>query len=333
MYIIAEIGVNHDGILNKAFKLIDAAKECKCDAVKFQSFKAERLVHLSAKKVQYQLRSGDKKESHYEMIRKLEFNDDKFVKAFNYANKIGIDFITTPYDPLSAKEAYEYGVRKFKTASADLSDFYLHKVISSLKDIEIFIATGMSKIENIKNTISLYKNLKPIILHCVSGYPCKDESINIRSFEVLKEIFPEFKLGFSDHSIDEIASIIANTIGYTVFERHFTLDKNDEGPDHYASSNVEEMKSYVKNLRRVPKILGEAKKETQEEEVGMSRRSKKAILTKTKVEKGEILSLDNTYALRPAENGISIDNLNKILGKKFKTDLEKDVFIKSSDLI
>jgi len=332
MYIIAEIGVNHDGNLEKAFKLIEFAKKCGCDAVKFQSFYAERLVHPKALKVDYQLRSGDKKESHFEMIKKLEFNGENFVKAFNYAKRIGIDFITTPYDPLSAKEAYENGVRKFKTASADLCDLYLHKELSKLEDINVFIATGMSNIEKIKNSISLYKKLKPIILHCVSGYPCKDESINIRSFNLLRERFPQFQLGYSDHSIDGIAAVIANTIGYSVFERHFTLDKTDNGPDHYASSDVEEMKSYVSNLRRVPKILGEAKKETQGEEIGMSQRSKKAILTKTKVQKGEILSLENTYALRPAENGISVDKLHKILGKKFKIDLEKNVFIKNSDL-
>ena len=181
MYIIAEIGVNHDGILNKALKLIDAAKECNCDAVKFQSFKAERLVHFSAKKVEYQLRSGDKKESHFEMIKKLEFNGDNFIKALNYAKKVGIDFITTPYDPLSAREAYKYGVRKFKTASADLSDLYLHKELTKFEDIDVFIATGMSNIENIKNTISLYKSLN--LLSCTAF-----RAIHVRMSQLTLEV-------------------------------------------------------------------------------------------------------------------------------------------------
>lgn len=332
MYIIAEIGVNHDGCLDKALKLIEAAKDCQCDAVKFQSFKAERLVHQSAKKVEYQLRSGKKGESHFEMIKKLEFNDQNFNKAFQYAKKLKIDFITTPYDPLSALDAYKIGVRKFKTASADLCDLYLHKQLSKLNGIKVFLATGMSNIKNIGNTISIYEKIKPVILHCVSGYPCSDKSINMRSFQLLNNKFPDFELGYSDHSVDNIAAVIAYVLGFRVFERHFTLDRNDNGPDHYASSNVDQMKDYVNQLRRVPSILGKPIKNSQIEEKGMSLRSKKAILTKIKVKKGELLSLDNTYALRPAEKGISVDNLQKIIGRVFKTDLNENIFIQNSDL-
>lgn len=332
MYIVAEIGVNHDGSLDKAIKLIEAAKNCGCDAVKFQSFYAKKLVHQSAKKVEYQIRSGDNNESHFEMIRKLEFNGDKFRKAFECANKLKIDFITTPYDPSSAIEAFSYGVRKFKTASADLCDLYLHDQLSKLKLIDIFIATGMSNINRIQKTISLYSKTKPIILHCVSDYPCSDNSLNLACFHLLRRKFPGYSLGFSDHSVDELASIVAASLGYTYFERHFTLNKSDEGPDHYASSDIKDMKNYVDQLNRVKGIIGDEIKEIQPEEVGMSNRSKKAIVSKIPLSKGQKLNLDNTYAIRPAENGISVDNLEEVLGKELILDIEKDTFIKPSFL-
>ena len=190
MYIIAEIGVNHDGSLEKAIKLIDAAKECGCDAVKFQSFYAKNLVHPTARKVDYQLRSGDNSESHFDMIKKLEFNGEKFKKAFEYSSKLKIDFITTPYDPISALEAYKCGVRKFKTASADLCDMYLHNQIASFEDVEVIVATGMSNIEKIKATASIYTKVKPVLLHCVSDYPCSDEGLNLSCINSFHEFFP-----------------------------------------------------------------------------------------------------------------------------------------------
>ena len=298
MYIVAEIGVNHNGSLEKAIKLIEAAKYCGCDAVKFQSFYAKNLVHKSAKKVEYKLRSGNKNESHFDMIRKLEFNGENFKKAFNYAEKLKIDFITTPYDPFSAREAYSLGVRKFKTASADLCDLYLHDQLSKLEFIDIFIATGMADI-----------NMKLFIRN-----------------------FPGYAFGFSDHSVDNLASIVAATLGYDYFERHFTLNKSDDGPDHYASSNVSEMKAYVENLRRIEGIIGDEIKGMQSEEIGMSKRSKKAIVAKIPLSKGQILDIDNTYAIRPAENGISVDNLDKVLGKELLLDVDKDTFIQTSFL-
>ena len=332
MYIIAEIGVNHDGRIDKAIKLIEEAKKIGCNAVKFQSFYADKLVHPSARKVDYQLRSGDDSESHFEMIKKLEFNGEKFMKAFNYAKKIGIDFITTPYDPISVHEAYKNGVRIFKVASADLSDPYINNEISKYKDIQVYISTGMSDINLIKNSLSFYTYCKPTILHCVSNYPCNDKSLNMSCFDLLKNNFSEYELGFSDHSLGFTAAVVASTLGFTVFERHFTLNKNDEGPDHYASSDVEEMRMYISEVKRVKNILGAKSKEQQEEENGMSLCSKKAVISKVKISKGEIISYENTYALRPAELGISIDNISSIIGLSAKVDIEKNVFIQYSHL-
>tara|TARA_Y100001968_G_scaffold190418_2_gene174447 strand:- start:304 stop:1305 length:1002 start_codon:yes stop_codon:yes gene_type:complete len=332
MYIIAEIGVNHDGKLDKAIKLIDEAKKLGCNAVKFQSFYADKLVHPSARKVDYQLRSGEDSESHHEMIKKLEFNGEKFIKCFQYAKSLGIDFITTPYDPESAHEAYENGVRIFKVASADLSDPYINRQLSKYKDIKVYLSTGMSDINLIKKSLSFYTYCKPTILHCVSNYPCEDNSLNMRCFDLLKKNFSEYELGFSDHSLGFTAAIVAATLGFNVFERHFTLNKNDEGPDHYASSDVKEMEKYISEINRVKNILGTQTKEQQKEESGMSLCSKKAIISKIKILKGELITYENTYALRPAEQGISVDNISSIIGLSANLDIEKNKFIQYSDL-
>lgn len=332
-YIVAEIGVNHDGIVDKALKLIQKASECGCNAVKFQGFKAELLVDKSAKKVNYQLRSGDEEESHFEMIKRLEFNGKKLEKAIKFAKQIGIDFITTPYDKTCAKEAYKMGVRKFKTASADLCDLYLHNYLASLEEIEVIIATGMSNVKKIESSLKAYKqNLNPVLLHCVSEYPCSDIAINLLAMDLMREKFPSNKIGFSDHSVGNTAAIMCATKGYTFFEKHFTLDKNDNGPDHFASADVNEMKSYVDEIRRVDIILGKKIKKIQEEELGMSLRSKKGIKALNKIKKGELITLNNTYAIRPAEYGFSIDDLENLLFRKAIIDIEKDSFLKEKFL-
>ena len=256
-YIVAEIGVNHDGKLDKALELIKKASECGCDAVKFQGFKAELLVDKSAKKVNYQVRSGDADESHFDMIKRLEFNGEKLKKAIDFAKKVGIDFITTPYDKTCASEAYKMGVRIFKTASADLCDLYLHNYLASLPEIKVIIATGMSTIQKIESTLRIYEqNSNPILLHCVSEYPCSDNSLNLLAMDLMKEKFPSNEIGFSDHSLGSTAAIICASKGYKFFEKHFTLKKDDNGPDHFASADINEMKSYVDEIRRIDAMLG-----------------------------------------------------------------------------
>ena len=327
-YIVAEIGVNHDGKVDKALELIKKASECGCNAVKFQGFKAELLVDKSAKKVNYQLRSGDEDESHFDMIKRLEFNGEKLKEAIKFAKQIGIDFITTPYDKTCASEAYEMGVRKFKTASADLCDLYLHNYLASLTEIDIIIATGMATINKIESTLRIYKQpLNPILLHCVSEYPCSDHSLNLMALDLMKERFPSNEIGFSDHSLGFTAAIICASRGYKFFEKHFTLNKNDNGPDHFASADVSEMKSYVDEIRRIDKMLGVKIKKVQQEELGMSSRSKKGIKALINIKKGDPITLENTYAIRPAEYGISIDDLENFLSRKAIVDINKDTFI------
>ncbi|WP_269607960.1 N-acetylneuraminate synthase family protein [Prochlorococcus marinus] len=332
MYIVAEIGVNHDGSLEKAIKLIDAAVECGCNAVKFQSFYANRLVSLNAPKVNYQLRSSSESESHYEMIKRLEFNDDKLEKALQHANHKKIDFITTPYDPLSAEEAYKIGVRMFKTASADLGDQFIHKCLNSFNTKKIILATGMSSINEVQDCLVNYSSINPTILHCVSAYPCPDSDINARCITTMKNSLPNNEIGFSDHSEGITSAIICASIGVRFFERHFTLCRSDQGPDHYASSDIKEMKSYVEELRRVENILGSESKKCRESEIGMSKISKKGIVAKKDLKIGDYINYENIYAIRPAIDGISIDQLNQILGRKVIKSIIRGKFIKWENL-
>ena len=330
--IIAEIGVNHNGSLERAIKLVEEAAKCGCSGVKFQIFRAERLTERDTPKVDYQERSGDIQETHYEMLKRLEFSAENHAIVKGVATKLGLDFITTPYDPESVEEAYKVGISRFKVASADLGDEYLHTKINSIEPEEVLLGTGMSNIERIRKTLDVYTNLKPSLLHCVSAYPCEDYEINARSTERMKREFEGYEIGYSDHGIGYTPAVVFAARGITLFERHFTLDKKDDGPDHYASSDVQEMKEYVSSIKRARIILGTSEKEMQEGEAGMNKISKKGIKTKCSIQKNELLTLDNTYAIRPAAKGISVDDMSKVIGKKAKRYLAQDRFVQWDDL-
>ena len=186
----------------------------------------------------------------------------------------------------------------------------------------------------IKSTLKSYKDkFSPKLLHCVSEYPCSDYSLNLKAMDLMKEKFPSNEIGFSDHSIGNTAAIICASKGYQFFEKHFTLNKNDNGPDHSASADVSEMKSYVREIRRIDKMLGKKIKNIQDEEVGMSLRSKKGIKALVNIKKGDAITLDNTYAIRPAEYGICVDDLYEVLSKKAIVDIKKDTFLERKFLI
>ena len=327
MRIIAEIGVNHNGSTEKARELVRSAFECGCSGVKFQAFKASRLVEKTARKVEYQKRSGYAEETHYEMLKRLELDTEELNELRVYAEGLGLDFLVTPYDPESARDMINIGVTRFKTASADLGDLYLHEELSSIRAGEIIIATGMSELKSIEATISLYKWTKPILLHCVSAYPCPDSEVNAKAIISLKETFPKHEVGYSDHGLGTIAAVIATALGASLIERHFTLDRTDNGPDHFASSDPIEMKQYVDQVMRAQKVLGTGEKKTQLSEREMQNISKKAIKSRRTIKTGEPITLENTYALRPAEKGISVDYLNRVLSTKARVEIAMDSFI------
>ena len=226
-YIIAEIGVNHNNKISLAKKLISSAKKCGADAVKFQTFNAERLANINTPKAKYQKRSGPKKETHFEMLKKLELSEKNHFKLKQYCNRIKIDFISTPYDLQSLKFLIKLGLKVIKTSSADLIDHQMHNYLAKNK-IKVIISTGMSKISEIDETIKIYRKYKSnkfSLLHCVSNYPCSDLSLNLKNIITLRKRY-NCEVGFSDHSLGEIASIISIGYGAKIIEKHFTLNKN-----------------------------------------------------------------------------------------------------------
>jgi N-acetylneuraminate synthase len=319
-YLIAEIGVNHNGDVQLAKKMIDAAKFVGADAVKFQTFSASSLVGNGTPKVAYQEITTSPDETHYEMIHRLELSYEAHRELKLYCDNSEIEFLSTPYDIESARFLNELGVRFFKTASADLVDLPLQKYIASTGKPAI-IATGMATLGEIERVVNLYENLghqNIILLHCVSNYPCSDASLNMRAMKTLGKAFG-LPIGYSDHSVGSLAATISVAMGAKVIEKHFTLDKNMPGPDHRASSTPEEFLELVKEVRRSEKMLGSPRKLCQDEEKQMASVSRKSIVLARNMSAGEVISV-NDLALKRPGTGIDSSNLHKIVGKKIRMD-------------
>lgn len=321
-YIVAEIGVNHNGDIELAKRLIDSAKTSGADAVKFQTFSASRLAGRSTPKVAYQLISSPKEESHYEMLERLELSFEDHIILLDYCKSLSIDFISTPYDISCAAFLADIGVKYIKTASADLTDIPLQNFVASLK-VPTIIATGMANLGEIEEVINIYsKNFHEdvILLHAVSNYPCSDASLNLRSIDTLSDAFA-LPIGFSDHSIGSLAATIAITKGAKVIEKHFTLRNDMDGPDHRASSTPDEFSDLVRNIRRTEIMLGDSRKRCRSEEMQMAQVSRKSIVLSRDVRGGEVLTMGDITMMRPG-TGISPKFIPEILGRKLRFNLK-----------
>ena len=308
-----------------AKEMIDAAVQSGADAVKFQTFRAESLVSLGTPKVEYQKSTTSSDETHYEMIKKLELSlNDHFVLK-DYCKEKEISFLSTPYDLESARFLHEeINVEMFKTASADLVDIPLHDYIAS-SGKPALVSVGMANLGEIENTLSIYNSKNHhniVLLHCVSNYPCADESLNMQVLKTLRQAF-QLPVGYSDHSVGNEASILAIALGAQVVEKHFTLDKKLDGPDHLASSSPEEFKSLVDAVRRAQKMLGSPIKSCQSEELQMSQVSRKSIVFAQRVEAGTILKSEHLTLKRPG-TGLGSEMLEKIIGIKLAITKKKD---------
>ena len=329
VFIIAEIGVNHNGKISIAKKLIDVAKNCGADAVKFQTFKAENLAFKNTPKVKYQTRRAKKSESHFQMLKNLELDKKKHRLLINYCKKKKIEFMSTPYDVRSAKFLKKCGITKFKTASADVIDFFLHEYLSKHAST-VIISTGMSSISEVKVLMSLYKKsrAKIALLHCVSSYPCSNKSLNLNNIMTLKKF--KTLVGYSDHSKKNLSSLVAVGLGARILERHITLNKKLKGPDHFASDNPKEFKKYVAEVRNVEEILGSFYKKPQPEEKQMRLVSRKGLYYKDDFRKGKLLRKNNLKLLRPW-NKLSLLEMKKIFNKKLTKNVKKNNPVKKND--
>lgn len=331
-FLIAEIGVNHNGDMALAKEMIDAASESGADAVKFQTFKAENLVSQGTPKVKYQESTTSPEESHFEMIKSLELSYDNHFLLKDYCVKKDIKFLSTPYDVECARFLHEeLSIEVFKTASADLVDLPLHEYIASTRKPSI-VSVGMSTLGEIEENLSIYKSYQHsdvILLHCVSNYPCAHENLNLRVLETLKQAF-DLPVGYSDHSEGSEAAVLSIGLGAKIIEKHFTLDKNLSGPDHLASSTPDEFKSLADSVRRAEKMLGSSVKVCQQEERQMAEVSRKSIVMKKAAKAGTILSRENLCVKRPG-TGLGSKLLNEVYGLKLSVDKDFDEILKLTD--
>jgi N,N'-diacetyllegionaminate synthase len=319
--IVAEIGVNHNGDMSLAKQLIDAAKNSGADAVKFQTFTADALTLPHTPKVPYQCTTTSARETHFEMLRRLELNESQQNEIVDYCQMRQIECFSTPYDILSAKFLSKLGTPMFKTASADIVDLPLQRYIAATQ-LPAMVATGMSTLGEIERIVKIFeeeKNPNLILLHCVSNYPCSDESLNLRAMAAMGRAF-SLPFGFSDHSEGYIAAVASVALGCKVIEKHFTLDRRLSGPDHKASSEPSEFADLVCNVRRVEQILGSARKECQPEERQMALVSRKSLTLNRTLLAGELLSADYLDLKRPG-TGLDSSWLPSLLGLKVLKDL------------
>lgn len=333
VYVIAEIGVNHGGDVGLALQMIDAAKAAGADAVKFQTFTASTLATRSTPKVEYQLRSTPAVQSHFDMLQGLELSHAGHGRLFEYCGSIGIDFLSTPYDPESAAFLDRLGVEAFKVASADLVDLRLHERLASIGK-PVLISTGMATIDEIKLSTDVYRrsgNFSLVLMHCVSNYPCSDESLNLRALDTLRETF-RLPIGYSDHSRGSVAAIAATALGARVIEKHFTLDRTLPGPDHRASIEPDEFAEFVVALRRTESMLGSPTKACQPEERGMALVSRKSIVLARAVEAGHTLQAEDLTLRRPG-TGLPASSLSGLIGRRTRNGLATDHLLSLDDLV
>ena len=328
-FIIAEIGINHNGDIKNAFKLIDAASRAKCNAVKFQTFDVDTMVHESAELANYQKKFTSNNQK--KMLKKYQLNYKDFTKIKKYCDKKRIIFLSTPFDIKSANFLKNL-VPAFKISSGDNDNLILLNHIKKFKK-PIILSLGMmnnNEIKEILKKLSIKKN-KLSILHCISEYPTKLSDSQLGVIKELKKF--GYVVGFSDHTVGFEASIGAICFGAQIIEKHITLDNKMKGPDHLASLNVKDLKKFVETLRTMEKLRDFKKRSITSEEVKTKFIAKKSIFINKNLSKHQKINIKDLIPLRPLKNGIPIKNVDKIINKKVKKKISKLYQIKFKDLI
>ena len=326
-YIIAEAGVNHNGDLETAKKLIDTAAEAGADAVKFQSFKSEKLVLVSTSKAPYQKQTTDSDESQLDMLKALEIDKSKMRMLQDYAKSRNITFLSTPFEKDSLDELCDLNVPAIKISATDITNIqFLREAAKTQKPI--ILSAGMCYLEEVCKALeAIYRyNDKVVLLQCSANYPIQDEEANLNVIDTFKKEF-EVLVGYSDHSTGIGASPYAVAKGAKVIEKHFTLDKSMAGPDQAASVTPEELKQLVREIRKVEKYLGSRLKMPTCSELGTRKSLQKCLVAKTDIKSGEIFMESNIVAKRTGGEGISAFYVDSVLMKHAKRDFQVDDII------
>lgn len=325
--IIAEAGVNHNGDIIIAKKMIDFAKEAGVDYIKFQTFIPENLVSKYAKKAEYQKTTTAADESQLQMLRKLTLSENEFIELSDYCKATSIGFISTPFDLESVGFLNSFNMDFWKVPSGEITNLpYLVKIAKTGKPI--ILSTGMSDLDEIDEAISALKDngaRKITLLHCNTQYPTPMEDVNLNAMLTLKDRY-NCDVGYSDHTLGIEVPIAAVALGATVIEKHFTLSSSMEGPDHKASLEPKEFKSMVSAIRNIEKALGTGNKVASPSETENKDIARKSIVASRMIKKGEVFSKDNITTKRPG-SGISPMRWYNVIGAVAKRDFQEDELI------
>lgn len=332
VYIIAEAGVNHNGDINLAKKLVDIAKKAGCDCVKFQTFSADKIVTKKAKKAEYQVENTKNNDSQYEMLKKLELSYEEFKELKDYCDEIKIDFLSTPFDEEAADLLDSIGVGAYKIPSGEITNKPLLQYVAK-KNKQMLVSTGMSTLEEVKKVIDWIKetgNNDIVLFHCTSNYPAPFESVNMEAMLTLGKKF-DYPIGYSDHTKGIEISLMSVAYGATVVEKHFTYDKNAEGPDHRASLEPEELCRMVEAIRHIEAAKGNGEKQPTQSEMSTREVARKSLVWSREMSVGEIVKRDDLCCKRPG-TGIQPEELEKIIGCKIMKACDEDALVSWNDI-
>lgn len=329
VFIIAEAGVNHNGSIDIAKKLIDVASASGADAVKFQTFKADNLATKKAQKAIYQKKNTDKEESQFDMLKKLELNIEAHKELISYCNNKKIIFLSSPFDHESIELLNDLGLEILKIPSGEITNLPYLRHIGKLNK-KIILSTGMSNIDEVRSALNILinsgtKKNNIIVLHANTEYPTSMEDVNLRAMLTIgKEL--DINFGYSDHTLGIEVDIAAVAMGASCIEKHFTLDCKMEGPDHKASLEPNQLKAMVIAIRNIELAFGSSIKKPSRSETKNIKIVRKSIVTKTIIKKGEILSEKNLTTKRPG-GGTSPMKWDEIVGTRATKDYNEDELI------
>lgn len=327
VYIIAEAGVNHNGSLKLAKELVDAAKDAGADAVKFQTFISKNIVSKSAEKAKYQVENTASDESQYKMLKNLELTFEDFTELKEYCDIKKIEFMSTAFDLESISFLASMGLKRWKIPSGEITNLpYLEKVGSLKKPV--ILSTGMSTLDEIKQSVDILRKKgvsELTVLHCTTEYPAPYEDVNLRAMLTIKNEF-DVHIGYSDHTKGIEVPLAAVALGAKVIEKHFTLSKCMDGPDHRASLEPDELKAMINGIRKIEKVLGSYEKKPSIVELNNRKSIRKSIVSNRRIKKGEAFTIENLTTKRPG-TGISPMKWHDLLGKTAKRDFKEDELI------
>lgn len=328
VYIIAEAGVNHNGDINIAKRLIDAAEEAGADAVKFQCFKPDKLVSGFADKAGYQKETTNRYEKQLDMVRRLELSSKQQLELFNYCKEKRFQFLSSPFDEISLSFLNEIGMEIYKIPSGEITNLPLLEKTGKLKK-KVILSSGMSTLGEIEEALRILRAFGTndiTVLHCNTEYPTPIKDVNLYAMNTIREAF-QVKVGYSDHTLGIEVPVAAVALGAIVIEKHFTLDRRMEGPDHKASLLPDELKTMIQAIRNVEVALGNGIKKPSPSEKNNIYNVRKSVVAGRSIKKGEKFSEDNITAKRPG-NGISPMRWYEIIGRKADKDYQEDELIR-----